>query len=132
MGFIPDKATDILSAQFSGKYIGLSSVAPNDSGTNFSELSGGGYSRAPLGTLNTSIKGQIANENIIFMFEATADVGTALGFGVFTSDSKTSAPKPFFVGSLANELVITKDHVPLIRAKKFIVGLDKSSLSSYN
>ena len=77
-GFTTARASKILTDNIkSTTYIGLSSTVPNKDGSNFTEpASSTGYRRAPIGTLNTSKSAQIANDDIIFVFEALADCGS--------------------------------------------------------
>lgn len=132
MGFTTSKASDILLSIFKNTYIGLhvGDTAPNADGSGFIEpASSWGYERASIGTLNTSIAAQIANDNIIFFNESIGQgYGTATHFGVFSA--KTGGT-PFFIGELAYDMEIGAGYVPIFRAENLIIGLDKESLESY-
>lgn len=130
-GFTRKKATSILqSAIRSSTYVALSTTTPTATGSNFTEPSPDiGYKRHAFGEINTSIDGQIANDSIIFLFEATGDGGSVTHVGL--SDSSTRGYEVFLVAQLAAPLTITAGFVPLIRARSFIIGLDKEELESY-
>lgn len=132
MGFTTSKASDILSSIFKNTYIGLhvGTTPPNADGSGFVEPHPSwGYERAFIGTLNTSIAAQIANDNIIFFNESIGQgYGTATHFGVFST--KTGGT-PFFIGELAYDMEIGAGYVPIFRAENLIIGLDKESLESY-
>ena len=102
-GFTTAKATSILSKNIKSTiYIGLSSTVPNKDGSNFTEpASSTGYRRAPFGTVNTSISAQVANNDIIFVFEALEDCGSFTHVGLF--DSATGGT-PFLVGALTSAI----------------------------
>lgn len=84
-----------------------------------------GYKRAPIGKINTSIQGQIANDEMIFIFECTGGEATATHFGLFNGN------RMIFYGSLDSHLTISNNYVPLIRPENLIIGLDKDPLSVY-
>lgn len=132
MGFTTSKASDILSSIFKNCYIGLhvGESAPSASGSGFEEPAGGtGYARASIGTLNTSISAQIANDNIIFFNESLGSgFGNATHFGCFSS---ASGGTPFFIGELTDAMEIGAGYVPIFRAENLIIGLDKGALESY-
>ena len=93
--------------------------------SNGNELSGNGYQRHAIGNLDTSKPGQIANSEIIFMFESTGAIGTATQFALFNGSTK------IFVGDLTTSLSINGEgYVPLVRAHELIIGLDVSSIDS--
>lgn len=132
MGFTTSKASDILSSIFGRCYIGLhvGSSAPSADGIGFDEPDPStGYARASIGTLNTSISAQIANDNIIFFNESLGSgYGTATHFGCFSS---ASGGTPFFIGELTDAMEIGAGYVPIFRAENLIIGLDKGALESY-
>ena len=129
-GFTTARASKILTDNIkSTTYIGLSSTVPNKDGSNFTEpASSTGYRRAQIGTLNTSKSAQIANDDIIFVFEALADCGSFTHVGLFDKDTGGT---PFLVGALTSAITVGSGYVPLIRAKKLVIGLDKEALESY-
>lgn len=128
-GFTRARASKILQDNIkSTTYIGLSTTTPNEEGGGFAEPSGGGYARAEFGEINTDIKAQIANKKIIFIFEATADCGSVTHVGLFDAE-KTSTP--FLVAKLTAPITVGEGYVPLIRARKLVIGLDKEALEPY-
>lgn len=128
-GFTRAKATALLSYAISANtYVALSTTTPNENGGNFTEPAATtGYQRQRFGELNTSITAQIANKNIIFLFEAIADCGSITHAGL--CDSQTG--NPFLLAELTAPLSVAAGYVPLIRANNFIVGLDKDTLEAY-
>ncbi len=74
------KTTPAIPANY---YIGLSKTAPNMSGSNVTEPSGGGYSRVKLTGLSTPSNGTVTNSNAIDFNESTASWGTVTHFVVF-------------------------------------------------
>ena len=128
-GFTEAKATSILSGAIkSTTYVALSTTEPTKTGGNFTEPSANtGYMRQTFGTVNTSIGGQIANKEIIFLFECVADIGSITHVGL--SDSVTGVI--FLMAELVSPLSVIAGYVPLIRANNFIVGLDKDELEEY-
>lgn len=91
-----------------------------------SEISGvSGYERKEIGGIDTSIWGQIANKDIIFLFECSGGSATATHFGLFSGNTM------MFYGALSPELPISEGYVPLIRARNLIIGLDKAALETY-
>lgn len=133
MGFTVSKASDILKSTITSEhYVGLSTTVPNETGDNFTEPSGSaGYARSKIGTLNTSIGGQVANNEIIFFNETLSSWGTILYFGLF---DRQSGGKPYLYGALTEPVTITvagDTYIPIFRAKQLIVGLDKDELQSY-
>lgn len=64
-------------------YLGLSKTAPNLSGGNVSEPSGGGYARIKLTGLSTPSNGIVTNTNAIDFAESTAAWGTVTHFVVY-------------------------------------------------
>ena len=130
-GFTRAKASAILQSVIkSNSYVALSTTTPTETGSNFTEPSPDtGYKRHAFGEVNTRIEGQVANEEIIFLFEAVGDAGSITHVGL--SDSSTRGSEVFLTAELASPLSITAGYVPLIRAKSFIIGLDKEALESY-
>ena len=130
-GFTRSKASTILQAYIkSTTFVALSTTTPDENGGNFSEPStANGYSRRAFGTVDTSISAQVANKGIIFICELLADCGSATHLGL--SDSETVGTTPFLVAKLTNAITLGEGYVPLIRAHKLIVGLDKEALESY-
>lgn len=130
-GFTTDRATTILSQNIKKTtYVGLSTTVPNKSGTNFTEpASTTGYARHLLGDLDTSIAAQVANNDIVFLFEALADCGSFTHIGLF--DDQNAASKPFLIGQLTNAITVNTGYVPLIRKHKLVIGLDKEALDPY-
>ena len=129
-GFTRSKATQILSSTLMNSYVCLSTTTPDEHGNNFTEPSqANGYKRHQIGTLDTTIQGQVANQDIIFLFEATGDCGSVTHVGL-SSEADWGA-KPFLMAQLLAPLSITAGYVPLIRAHNFVVGLDKENLEPY-
>lgn len=64
-------------------YLGLSKTAPNLSGGNVSEPSGGGYARVKLTGLGTPSDGVVTNTSIVDFAESTASWGTITHFVVY-------------------------------------------------
>ena len=130
-GFTTDRSTQILAQNIkSTTYVGLSSTVPNKDGSNFTEpASSTGYKRRAFGVVNTSVPAQLANDDIIFIFEALEDCGSFTHLGLFDSDNP--AEKPFLIGRLTSPITVKSGDVPLIRAKKMVIGLDKEALESY-
>ena len=128
-GFTTSKATEILSNAIKGSFVALSTQTPNADGSNFVEPAADtGYQRQSIGPLDTSIAGQVANADIIFLFEAVKDVGSVTHVGLGNSAVRGSAV--FLMAQLNATLSIGTGVVPLIRAHGFVVGLDKA-LESY-
>lgn len=129
-GFTYTEAKAILTERITeDTYVGLSSTTPNKDGGNFSEpAKSTGYVRAKFGPLNTDKPAQIANKNIIFVFEALEDCGSITHVGLFKSET---APTPFLVARLTAPLTVGAGYVPLIRANRLVIGLDKETLDVY-
>ena len=129
-GFTREAATQILHTWInSNTYVCLSTTTPDENGDNFTEPSVvNGYVRQQFGPTLLDIPGQVANSQIIFLFEATGDCGSVTHVGL----AKTKEDKPFLVAQLSAPLTVAKGYVPLIRAKQFIVGLDKDTLEAYD
>ena len=129
-GFTYAAATEILKSKItSSTYVCLSTTTPTKTGANFTEPAAStGYSRKAFGSVNSSKTAQVTNSEIIFLFESLEDVGSITHVGLATSLTAT----PFLIAALDEPLTVTAGYVPLIRAKKFVVGLDKEALESYD
>ena len=87
-------------------YIGLCTNDPEASGGTFNELSGKGYTRVLISQhgetypnlIGSASNRQIQNTYQINWTKATADWERVKGFGLFTTESGTTAP--FFYGKL--------------------------------
>lgn len=134
MGFITSKATTILQAHIKNThYVGLSTTQPTEAGGNVSEPSAAaGYTRMPIGALNTTKSAQIANDDIIFFNETLASWGTITHFCLYESET---AATPYFWGELTTPVEITVEgdttYVPIFRAEALVIGLDKAVLETY-
>ena len=130
-GFTRWAASEILKEWIhSNTWVCLSTTTPDENGNNFTEPDPlNGYTRQKFGAPITDIEGQITNSYIIFLFEATGDCGSVTHVGL--SREQTIGSKPFLVAQLYAPLSIGVGYVPLIRAKQFIVGLDKDVLEAY-
>ena len=129
-GFSPERATSTLTSNIRATtYVGLSSTTPAADRSNFTEPAAStGYARAQIGTINSSKSGQVANDEIIFCFEATAAVGQLTYLGLF--DTKTGG-KPFFTAELTRPISVAANTVPLIRKNQLVVALDKDAIEAY-
>lgn len=104
-------------------------ITPAADRSNFTEPAAStGYARAQIGTINTRKSGQVANDEIIFCFEATAAVGQLTYLGLF--DTKTGG-KPFFTAELTSPISVAANTVPLIRRNQLVVALDKDAIEAY-
>lgn len=130
-GFTTSRATKILTSNITTKtYVCLSSTTPTKTGGNFSEpAETAGYVRKAIGPLNTSIAAQIANDEIVFIFEALEDCGSITHLGL--ADSNVIGSEVFLTAKLTNALSVGAGYVPLIRKNKLVIGLDKEALESY-
>lgn len=129
-GFTRKKASSILQAAIANSYVALSTTQPNDDGSNFNEpATGTGYQRQSIGALDTSIDGQVANKSIIFLFEATQNIGSVTHVGLSAAAGR--GQEIFLMAQLNEPLTINQGYVPLIRAHGFVVGLDVPALSDY-
>lgn len=132
MGFTTTEATSILTEKTNNIYIGLSQTTPTENGGNFTEPSASsGYERSYLSSTDRdlSISAQISNKKIIFFNESIgAGYGTVTHFGLFKTASITT---PFFTGPLAAPLTIAEGYIPIFRAHKFVIALDKEVLEEY-
>lgn len=133
-GFTRWAADEILSDWITEKtLVCLSTTTPDENGNNFTEPAyTTGYRRQQFGTVLTSKHGQIANAYIIFLFEAQEDVGSITHVGLSKpTESIAGNERPFLIAQLSSPLTVGAGYVPLIRAKQFIVGLDKDELEAY-
>lgn len=129
-GFTRTAATSILVSRINNlTYVALSTTTPNEDGGNFTEPSPShGYKRNRFGSINTSIPGQVTNDEIIFLYESTGeDSITHVGL----SDKEERGTNVFLMAQLLTPLTVSAGYVPLIRAKNFIIGLDKEELEAY-
>lgn len=128
-GFTTAIASAILQSNISeDTYVALSTTTPDKNGGNFNEPSkDNGYTRQKFGKRNTTKGAQIANEKIIFMFEALGDCGSVTHVGLCQAENGV----PFLVGKLTNPITVGAGYVPLIRARKLVIGLDKEELEPY-
>lgn len=131
VGFTESAATEILTSKIkSTTYVALSTTTPTKTGGNFTEpAASAGYARAKFGDVNTTISAQVTNNDYIFIFEALASCGTITHVGLSTNENRGGAV--FLMGELTTPITVGIGYVPLIRPKKFIVGLDKEALESY-
>lgn len=130
-GFTRTRASKILADNIKATtYVALSTTTPDENGGNFSEpAAASGYTRKAFGTVNTTVPAQITNAEIIFIFESLEDCGSATHVGL--CDTPTRGTDPFLVAELVNPITIGAGYVPLIRAKKLVIGLDKEALEAY-
>lgn len=130
-GFTTSRATQILTSNITSRtYVCLSSTTPTKTGSNFSEpAEKAGYIRKSIGPLNTSIEAQIANDEIVFIFEALENCGSITHIGL--SDSNVIGSSVFLVAKLTTPLTVGAGYVPLIRKNKLVIGLDKEALEPY-
>lgn len=130
-GFTRTAATEMLTRKITNTtYVALSTTTPNEDGGNFTEPSTqNGYKRQRFGAVNASIPGQIANDDIIFLFEATGDCGSITHVGLSANEERGTGI--FLMAQLLAPLPVAAGYVPLIRAKNFIIGLDKENLETY-
>ena len=121
-----------------GNYIGLFTSKPTDDGgyvepTIDNSVTGnkGGYKRGVIGTngWNKSKDRQIANGDLILMFEAREALGTKTftHFGLFDSAEGTTLK---FYGELANSLTVSTGYVPLVRAYELIIAMDVDEIDT--
>lgn len=129
-GFTRAEASDILKEEIESCCVALSTTTPTADGGNFNEPSmSTGYQRQNIGKLDTSIQGQISNDKTIFLFEATADIGSVTYLGL--SDSIVDGDEVFLMVELTSSLTISAGYVPLIRRHCLVIGLDKDALEAY-
>ncbi|MDD3337822.1 MAG: hypothetical protein PHS82_03085 [Lachnospiraceae bacterium] len=115
MAVTTNYANTILSALFSGGYIGLSSTEPAADGTNVTEPSSeNGYARVAASTGGfTAANKQIKNSNYLYFPLATSNWGTCPYLCVFDGNGATA--KLRYYGTLSNAQAIVADTVPLFR-----------------
>jgi len=70
-GFTSERATEILEKRLEGAWVGLSTTEPKQDGSNVDEPFYGGYQRQQVTHWDEQYKGQVANTEILFLFEAT-------------------------------------------------------------
>lgn len=129
-GFTRKKASSILKSVMQGCYVALSTSTPDQDGGNFIEPNpSSGYQRQSIGALDDSVNGQLANESIIFLFEAIEDIGSVTHVGL--SDNIQRGSDVFLMAKLNPALTVGAGYVPLIRAHGLVVGLDVSQLQGY-
>lgn len=138
MPFNNDIVKDVLAQ--AGSYVGLlngtelqlgvlSYTEPTIDTTATGE--NGGYKRGKISGWDDQIKRQIANKELVLMFEArSALVGQSFNyFGLFSSDSSEVLR---FYGELSETLTISAEgYVPLIRAWELIIGMDTVISTDY-
>ena len=91
----------------------------------------GGYKRGVISGWSDQIERQIANKNLILMFEArSALVGQSFNyFGLF---NQASGGTLRFYGELSTSVTISAEgYVPLIRAYELIIGMDTVINTNY-
>lgn len=132
------KIANRVLAENVGDYIGLFTAKPTDDGgyvepTIDNSVTGnqGGYKRGFIGAKgwNKSKDRQIANSDLILMFEAREALGTKVftHFGLFSSASN---PELIFYGELANSLTVSTGYVPLVRAYELIIAMDVDAIDT--
>lgn len=94
-------------------YIGLSKTAPNLSGGNVSEPSGGGYARVKLASLGAPSNGLVSNTSDINFAESTAAWGTVTHFVIY--DALTGGNLLMY-GSLTTSRTVEAATVMTLRA----------------
>jgi len=97
-------------------YIALSTTAPNDDGTNFTEPSGNGYARVQhsanattAGNWTAASGGQTSNNALIDFGTATGSWGTITHFGIY--DASTAGNLVHYGALSASKSVATDDQV---------------------
>lgn len=123
---VRSKANSILNDIFSkNNWLKLSTTTPTETGDNFTEPpTSCGYKPKQLSEMGTANKGQIENNDMMFIGEIVEDGGTVTHFGIFTSET---APTPIYVGTLSTPKVLEKDKVLLIRIGDMKIAIDKSA-----
>ena len=132
-GFTRNLASEILASYIkSNSYVCIFNTPPDENGDGFVEPSAAnGYARQSFGTIDQSIKGQIANLNTIFLFESINNgCGSASYVGLANSPTIGSRTV-FLVAELVAPISMPAGTVPLIRAHAFKIGLDKDYLEEY-
>ena len=140
MPFNKEIANSVLANNV-GNYIALFTGAPTDSGgysgleptiDNTATGVNGGYKRGVIGGSSgwdTSKDRQIANKNLILMFEAREALGTKTftHFGLFDQASGGTLK---FYGELATPLTVSAGYVPLVRAFELIIAMDVDEIDT--
>lgn len=130
-GFTRKKATSILKSAMADTYVALSTTTPDEEGKNFTEPPiSTGYQRQSIGTLDESISGQLANKNMLFLFEAIEDCGSITHVGL--SKEANRGGEIELMAELTAPMSIGAGYVPLIRPHGLVIGLDKSVLDPYD
>lgn len=132
-GFTRNHASDILSSYIKeDTYVCIFNTPPDENGQHFLEPDpANGYARRRFGTVTKAIKGQIANNDTIFLFESINDgCGSAEYVGLSTSPNVGDFGV-FLVAKLVAPISMPAGTVPLIRKYAFKIGLDKETLETY-
>lgn len=131
VGFTRKRADKILADNIkSDVYVCMSTSTPDEDGGNFSEPEySTGYARRAVGPMTDIISGQVANEDIVFLFEALEDCGSFTYLGL--SDYGMRGDDVFLTAKLTEAVTVDAGYVPLIRRHKLVVGLDKEALEAY-
>lgn len=132
-GFTRNKASDILANYIKqDAYVCIFNTPPDENGDGFVEPStANGYARQSFGTVDQTIKGQVANNNTIFLFESINNgCGSASYVGLATSPT-VGTRNVFLVAELLAPISMPAGTVPLIRSHAFKIGLDKDVLEEY-
>lgn len=131
-GFTRKRADKILADNINEDvYVCMSTTTPNEDGGNFTEPAySTGYRRRKAGPITDVISGQVANADIIFIFEALENCGSFTHLGL--SDGIMNSDEVFLMAKLAEPVTVNAGYVPLIRRNKLIIGLDKETLESYD
>ena len=117
-------------------YVGLFTVMPTDAGGG-TEVSGGSYARVPVQaslvnfagtqgagstTASTGTSGQTSNNASVTFPTPTADWGTAVGFGLF---STLSGGTPIQAGALNQSLIIQNGQsAPMFEPGAIVIKVD--------
>lgn len=135
MPFTKNAANKVLSSNV-GKYIGLFTAQPLENGSyeeptidGSATGSAGGYKRGVISSWDTSKPRQIANSDLVLMFEARAALGTVrfTHFGLFSSANSTEL---LFYGELNPALTVSEGYVPLVRAYDLIIAMDVDAIDT--
>lgn len=129
-GFTSLMAGRILDSRIKNSYVALSTTTPDQDGNNFTEPDPyNGYQRQQITNWDNTIPAQIANDRIVFLFEAVGNIGTVTHLGL--SKNSTVGSSVFLMAQLTSPLTVASGYVPLIRPYGLVIGLDKSSLETY-
>lgn len=110
-------------------YLAFFSSPPNDDGTGFTEISGGGYARILIGRYDQSATQKmgapsnrhIENSEIIYGAETTAQWAGITHWGLFTS---ATGGTPEIWGAITGAPVtIPSGYIPLFRVGSFEIDL---------